>query len=218
LVTLAFAEVFRILANTFGFTGAGVGLQLPLSQEASQMQFSSKVGYLYLILALFALAFGLAQWLKGARLGAWLAAVRDNEEAAQALGVNAFAVKLIASVLSGALMGLGGAFYVQYLHYIDPGIAYGPNTSVEALLAAIVGGMGTVWGPLLGALLLQLLGEATRGLFENAQGLSLVLYGVLLVVMVTFAPKGLAGLWDTLAARRRSRNAQASAAEAKSHA
>ena len=201
LVTLAFAEVLRILANTFNFTGAGVGLQLPLAQEASQMQFSSKSGYLYLILGLFALAFTFAQWLKGARLGAWLTAVRDNEEAAQALGVNAFAVKLIACVISGAFMGLGGAFYVQYLQYIDPGIAYGPQVSVEALLAAIVGGMGTVWGPLLGAILLHVLGEATRGLFENAQGLSLVVYGVLLVVMVTFAPKGIVGLWQQVYAR-----------------
>jgi branched-chain amino acid transport system permease protein len=195
LVTLAFAEVFRILANTFEFTGAGVGLQLPLKESIADMQFATKAGYMWLVLGFTLLAFACAIFLKHSRYGAWLMAVRDNEDAAQALGVNPFIVKLKAITLSGAIMGAGGAFYVQNFRYIDPGLSFGPSVSVEALLVAIVGGMGTIWGPLVGALVLDILGHLTRNLFENAAGLSLVVYGVVLVLMVMFAPRGLAGLW-----------------------
>jgi branched-chain amino acid transport system permease protein len=195
LVTLAFAEVFRILANTFEFTGAGVGLQLPLKDSAADLQFATKAGFLWFVLAMAVAAFAVAIWLKHSRYGAWLMAIRDNEEAAQALGVNPFTVKLRAIAISGALMGAAGAFYVQNFRYIDPGLSFGPGVSVEALLVAIVGGMGSVWGPLVGALVLDILGHLTRNLFENAAGLSMVVYGVVLVAMVTFAPRGLAGLF-----------------------
>lgn len=195
LVTLAFAEVFRILANTFAFTGAGVGLMVPLAKSVADLQPATPAGYLWLILALVLAGLVVSWWLKHSRYGAWLQAVRDNEESAAALGVNAFRVKLAAIMISGALMAAGGAFYVQYLHYIDPHIAYGPGVSVEALLGPIVGGIGTVWGPLLGAGVLHLLGEATRGLMGDAPGINLVVYGVVLILMVTFLPSGIAGLF-----------------------
>lgn len=194
LVTLAFAEVFRILSNSVQFTGAGVGLLLPLKESVADMQFSGKAGFLYLILALTFAGFLASWWLKHSRFGAWLAAVRDSEESAAALGVDVFRVKLAAIVLSAALMSAGGFFYVQYFHYIDPHIAYGPAVSVEALLGPIVGGLGTVFGPLLGAAALQLLGEITRNLAGDAPGVSLVVYGVVLIGMVMFLPRGVAGL------------------------
>jgi len=194
LVTLAFAEVFRILANSVAFTGGGVGLLLPLRESASAMQFG-KAGFLYLIGTLVLAGFLLSLWLKRSRLGAWLAAVRDGEESAAALGVDVFRVKLAAIAMSSALMAAGGVFYVQYFHYIDPHIAYGPAVSIEALLAPIVGGLGTVFGPLLGAVVLQALGEATRNLAGDVPGVSLVAYGLALVAMVMFLPRGVAGLF-----------------------
>ena len=195
LVTLAFAEVFRILANSVEFTGGGVGLLLPLKGSAVEMQFADKAGFLYLILALVLAGFLLSWWLKRSRFGAWLAAVRDGEESAAALGVDVFRVKLAAIAISAALMAAGGVFYVQYFHYIDPHIAYGPAVSVEALLGPIVGGLGTAFGPLLGAAVLQALGELTRNLAGDLPGLSLVAYGVALVAMVIFLPRGFAGLF-----------------------
>lgn len=194
LVTLAFAEVFRILANTFDFTGAGVGLQLPLQESVASMQFATKAGYLYLVLLFTTAGLLIAWWLKHSRYGAWLAAVRDNEDSAAALGVNAFRVKLVAISISGALMAAGGAFYVQLFHYIDPHIAYGTAVSVEALLAAIIGGMGTIFGPLLGAVVLQGLSELTRNYLDSAPGVSLIVYGALLVLIIMFMPRGIAGL------------------------
>ena len=145
LVTLAFAEVFRIVALSVPFTGAGVGLMLPLQSTA------------------------------------------------RAIGVNPLRVKLVATIISGALMGAGGAFYVQVFQYIDPGIAYGPHTSVEALVGAIVGGMGTLWGPVVGALALHVLADLTRNLFGELPGINMMIYGAVLVLIVMFLPRGIAG-------------------------
>jgi branched-chain amino acid transport system permease protein len=201
LVTLAFAEVFRILADSVEFTGAGVGLQLPLRQSAANFQFADKAGFYFVILALTALGLAIAWWLKNSRLGARMVAVRENEDAARALGVNVFRTKVIAITLSGALMGLGGTFYVQYFLYIDPTIAYGPAVSVSALLVPIVGGLGTVFGPLLGAFALQWINQIAQLAMGDAIGLNLVLYGVILVLMIMYMPNGLFGLADVSARR-----------------
>jgi branched-chain amino acid transport system permease protein len=202
LVTLAFAEVFRIVAVSVPFTGGGVGLMVPLRESAANMQFGTRAGYLWLVLGLVTLALTLSAWLRHSRFGAYLQAVRDNEDAARAVGVNPFRIKLAAIGLSGAVMGAGGAFYVQVFQYIDPGIAYGPGTSVEALVAAIVGGMGTLWGPVLGALALHLLADMTRNVFGELPGINMVIYGTVLVLMVMFLPRGIAGIRVPVRRRR----------------
>lgn len=194
LVTLAFAEVFRILATSVPFTGAGVGLMLPLRESAANMQFGTRAGFVWLMLGLVALALLVTAWLRHSRFGACLQAVRDNEDAARAVGVDPFRVKLAATVISAALMGAAGAFYVQVFQYIDPSIAYGPHTSVEALVGAIVGGMGTLWGPVLGALSLHFLADITRNLFGQLPGINMIIYGSVLVLIVMFMPRGIAGL------------------------
>lgn len=194
LVTLAFAEVFRILAVSVGFTGGGVGLMLPLKESFANLQFGSRKGYIGLVLGFVVAALLVTAWLRHSRFGAQLQAVRDNEDAARAIGVDPFRVKLGAITLSGGFMGAAGAFYVQVFQYIDPAIGFGPHTSVEALVAAIVGGMGTLWGPVLGALVLHGLAEFTRNLFGQLPGLNMVIYGTVLVVIVMFLPRGLSGL------------------------
>jgi len=194
LVTLAFAEVFRIVALSVSFTGGGVGLMVPLREAPSNLQFATRSGYLWVMLALVAAALLVTWWLRNGRFGAWLQAVRDNEDAARAVGVNPFRVKLGAIGISAAFMGAAGAFYVQVFQYIDPAIAFGPATSIEALVGAIVGGMGTLWGPVLGALVLHLLAELTRNLFGELPGLNMVIYGTVLVLIVIFLPRGIAGI------------------------
>ena len=194
LVTLAFAEVFRILAVSVSFTGGGVGLMVPLRESAANMQFASRGGYLWLVLAFVVAALLVTWWLRNGRFGAYLQAVRDNEDAARAVGVNPFRIKLAAIGLSAAFMGAAGAFYVQVFQYIDPSIAYGSVTSVEALVAAIVGGMGTLWGPVLGAVVLHVLADLTRNLFGELPGINMVIYGVVLVLIVIFLPRGIAGI------------------------
>lgn len=210
LVTLAFAEVFRILALSVPFTGAGVGLMLPLQSSARAMQFENRSGFVLLLLALVTMGLLLTAWLRHSRFGAYLQAVRDNEDAARAVGVNPLRVKLRATVMSAALMSAGGAMYVQIFQYIDPGIAFGPHTSVEALVGAIVGGMGTLWGPVVGALALHVLADLTRNLFGQLPGINMVIYGSVLVVIVMFMPRGIAGsawsvrsLWSRADERRK---------------
>lgn len=202
LITLAFAEVMRIVVGAADFAGGGVGLYVPLHVGLANMQFATKAGYYYVALALAAGAIFIGWRLERSRLGAWLVAIRENEDAARALGVNTLACKLRAIALSAVLTGLGGAFYADYYLYLDPGLVFGPNISVEVLLAPIIGGIGTVWGPFVGATALHAAGELGRRLMGDAPGLSLVLYGVLLVLMVKFRPDGLIGLFDRFAKPR----------------
>jgi branched-chain amino acid transport system permease protein len=198
LVTLAFAEVFRILALSASFTGGGVGLMVPLQEGAANMQFGSRRGYIYLLLGFVLLALVVTAWLRHSRFGAYLQAVRDNEDAARAIGVDPLRVKLGGIALSAAFMSAAGAFYVQVFQYIDPGIAFGPAVSVEALVGAIVGGLGTLWGPVLGAVVLHGLGDVTRNLFGELPGISMVIYGTVLIVIVMFMPRGIAGCGQSL--------------------
>ncbi|MFI4987167.1 MAG: branched-chain amino acid ABC transporter permease [Alphaproteobacteria bacterium] len=193
LVTLAFAEVFRILANSLEFTGAGVGMLIPLKQSAANFQFTGKAGFYLVVLALNGVGLLAAWWIENSRFGARLIAVRENEDAARALGVAAFRSKLAAITLSAALTAMGGTFYAQYFLYIDPAIAYGPGVSVEALLVPIIGGLGTLFGPLLGAVALQLVSQLAQAAMGSAPGLNLMLYGVILVLMIIFMPNGLFG-------------------------
>lgn len=193
LVTLALAEVARILAVSLPFTGGGVGLMVPLHASAANLQFGSRRGYVYLLLFFVMVALFVTAWLRHSRFGAYLQAVRDNESAARAIGVDPIRVKLGAIALSAAFMSAAGACYVQIFQYIDAGIAFGSAISIEALVGVIVGGAGTLWGPVLGAALLYVLGELTRNLFGELPGISMVIYGVVLVVIVTFLPRGITG-------------------------
>jgi branched-chain amino acid transport system permease protein len=209
LVTLAFAEVLRILASVAPITGAGVGSLIRLDLRWQAFQFQSRVPFYLIILALVALSLALVQAIARSRFGAWLVAVRENEDAARALGVDATAIKIAAMTLSAAMTAAGGGFYAQYYLFVDAGIAYGPWISIEALLAPIVGGAGTVFGPLLGALVVKTLGEATKLVAGDAPGLDLVIYGSVLILVVAFAPRGIAGLLAD--ARHRLRRAEAPA-------
>jgi branched-chain amino acid transport system permease protein len=193
LVTLAFAEVLRIIASVAPLTGAGVGTLIALDLRLEAFQFQSRVPFYFILLALVAVSLLVVGIIERSRFGAWLVAVRENEDSAQALGVDVTKVKLRAMTISAAIAAAGGGFYAQYYLFIDAGIAYGPWISVEALLAPIVGGVGTVLGPLLGALVVKMLGELTKFFAGDAPGLDLVVYGGMLIAVVAFAPRGIAG-------------------------
>jgi len=201
LVTLAFAEVLRILASVAPFTGAGVGILITLDLRPQAFQFQSRAPFYWIIVALLAASLIIVRLIEQSRFGAWLVAVRENEDAAKAVGVDTARVKLAAMTISAAITAAGGGFYVQYFLFIDSGIAYGPWISVEALLAPIIGGVGTVFGPLLGALVVKTLGELTKLVTGDAPGLDLVIYGGVLVLVIAFAPHGIVGLLADLRAR-----------------
>ncbi len=201
LVTLAFAEVLRIIASVAPITGAGVGTLIKLDLHASALQFESRAVFYWVILALLAVSLVIARVIENSRFGAWLIAVRENEDAARALGVDAFRVKLGAMTISAAITAAAGCFYAQYFLFIDSSIAFGTRMSIEALLTPIIGGAGTVFGPLVGALVVKALGEAATYVAGDAPGLNLIVYGCVLVLVIAFAPRGLIGL--VARARRR---------------
>jgi branched-chain amino acid transport system permease protein len=194
LVTLAFAEVFRALANSWEFTGSGFGMLIPMKAGAANLQFADRVSFYYVILLLVVLAYAITWWLERSRFGAYLTAIRENEDAAQALGINPFRMKVAAITLSAAMAALAGIFYMQFYLFIDAGIAYGPGMSVNALLGPLIGGAGTVLGPLIGALALGGLSEVTSALLGQQPGVNLLAFGLLLLIILRFLPNGLMGI------------------------
>jgi len=201
LVTLAFAEVLRIIASVAPVTGAGAGMLVKLDLRPEAFQFQSRAPFYWIALGLVGVSLMLVRAIEDSRFGAYLVAIRENEDAAQALGVNTTLVKLAAMTISAAITAAGGCFYVQYFLFVDAGIAYGPWISIEAMLAPIIGGAGTVFGPLLGALVVKTLGELAKLAAGDAPGLDLVIYGGVLIAVVSVAPHGIAGV--VLALRRR---------------
>ena len=201
LVTLAFAEVLRIIASVAPITGAGVGTLIKLDLGAQTFQFQSRAAFYWVILGLVGLSLAVARLIERSRFGVWLIAVRENEDAAEALGVNARSVKSVAMIISGAITAAAGCFYAQYFLFVDSGIAYGTWISIEALLTPIIGGVGTVFGPLLGALVVKSLGEGAKLVTGDVPGLDLILYGAVLVLVIWFAPGGLIGGFTQLRKR-----------------
>jgi branched-chain amino acid transport system permease protein len=204
LLTVAFAEICRIAVSNIEALGGALGLYITFTGDPRQLQFQDSRAYYYLALALMLLATGLVRWLERRRFGIYLTAIREDETASEALGVNAFRYKLGAMVLSSFLTGLGGTFYTFYLFSLQPNAIFGIPLSVEIIIRPIVGGAGTVLGPVLGSFILTPLGEVSRYYFGQGgwHGAHLVAYGVLLIVVVLFLPQGAYPVLRRLFARR----------------
>ena len=194
LITLAFAELLRVLANSVEFTGGGVGLFLTYAPGLHNLQFNSPTGFYYFSLVLLIISLAIAIWLERSRFGAQLVAIRENEDAAEALGIDTLKCKIYAIMIMGGMGGAAGTFYAQKYLYIDPPISYSIALSVEMLLVTIVGGMGTVFGPLVGSLFLHTVNEFARH-FIDTPGVSLIVYGFILILIISFLPNGLVGLF-----------------------
>lgn len=205
LITLAFAEVARILANSTDFTGGAAGILLKLQTGLPYLQFADRRYFLLIALAFVTVGLLATWWLEHSRFGAYLVALRENEQSAEALGVDVFRVKMKAIALSGALTAASGCLYAQNYLFIDANVAFGSWISIEALFAAIVGGSGTVLGPLIGAIVLLGLGELTKALSGGIPGMDLLVFGVILVLCVAFSPNGLMTLLRSLGMPQRSR-------------
>ena len=203
LVTLAFAEMLRVIAVNTKAVGSSLGLVIP-SREAEPWHFvfGGKLAYYYVILAMAVAALWVTRRVERSKLGYSLQAIREHEEAAEAAGVDALGMKLRAMAISSFMTALGGTFYAQYFAYIDPAITFGPSVSIQGLLQAIVGGAGTVLGPVLGAFVLTPVSELSRAAMRGRAGVDVMVYGLILILVISFLPRGLMG-WAQ--ARRRAR-------------
>lgn len=196
LVMLAFAEMLRLLFESWMANSYPLGLPIPLQGTSLvDFQFKNKEPYFYIALLMLCGAMYLCYRLAGSKVGAYFMAIRENEDAAEALGINAFRYKLLAMGISSFLTAVGGTFFAQYFLTLEANEVFGVQISVEILLSAIIGGAGTVLGPLVGSLTLQLLSEGTRVYIRAFSGFDLMIYGCVLIVVIIFLPQGIgAGL------------------------
>jgi branched-chain amino acid transport system permease protein len=192
LLTVAFAEVCRILVSNIDALGGALGLYITFTGNPRQFQFQDQRAYYYIALALMLFATGVVALIERRRFGIYLGAIREDEAACEALGVNTFKYKMLAMVVSSGLTGLGGAFYAFYLFSVQPNTVFGIPLSVEIIIRPIIGGAGTLFGPILGSFILTPLGELSRQYFGQSglHGAHLIVYGVLLVSVVLFLPQG----------------------------
>ena len=192
LLTVAFAEICRVVALNVDAVGGALGLYISFTGNPRQFQFQDNRVYYYVALALMLGATALVWALERHRLGAYLTAIRQDEGACEALGIDTFRCKMVAMVLSSFLTGVGGTFYAFYLFSLQPNAVFGIPLSVEIIIRPIVGGAGTVLGPLLGSFILSPLAEISRTYFAQGgwSGVHLIVYGLLLISVVLFLPRG----------------------------
>jgi branched-chain amino acid transport system permease protein len=198
LTTIAFAEIVRIwFENTdvvFGIALKGAeGLSVPLvGTDWSRFQFESKVPYYYIILVMLLIVMGITWLMERSRLGVCLKAVRGDRDAAESLGINPTKITLTAFAISAFMTALGGSFFAMFIRFINPERNMGVELSIDMALMSIIGGQGTVAGPLVGAMFLAPVAELARTyLGGRFIGVHLALYGLVLIIAVLYLPKGL---------------------------
>jgi branched-chain amino acid transport system permease protein len=197
IATIATAQVLRLLFLKFrDFAWGAEGTTMPnLGSAPLMMQFEGKAPYYYVALGLLALGLLITWLIERSYIGYYLVAIGEDEDAAEAVGVNAPRVKRNIYLISAFLTALAGTFYVQYIYFIDPDTAFSFNVSVEAALVSIVGGIGTLWGPVLGTVLLESSSALLQSWLGGARGgLQLTVYSLILMAVILWRPNGLIGL------------------------
>ena len=175
------------------------GIDIPVRGDSwLKFQFTrSKLPYFYFALALACVAWFVTWWLEDSKWGYWWRAVKDNPDAAESLGVVVFNSKMGAAAVSAFLVAVGGSFYAQFVSYIDPESVMGFQFSLLMALPAVLGGIGTLWGPMLGAVILIPLTELTRSFIGGSgRGVDLIVYGGLIIAISLARPQGLVGLFS----------------------
>ncbi|MCG3187503.1 MAG: Vitamin B12 import ATP-binding protein BtuD [Rhodocyclaceae bacterium] len=196
LFTMAFDFVLLYLVGGLPFLGDVNGLYLPVGTDPWMLQFADRRFYLYTIAGLLTLALGLSVWLSRSTIGQYWRAVRENEQTAAAVGIDLFRMKQAGLALSAFMTALGGSFFAHYVAFIDPHSAFGMDIAIKLILFTVVGGIGTLLGPVVGAALLVPLGEILRTELTGGPGfagVSGLVYGVVLILVILMAPQGLVG-------------------------
>ncbi len=207
LLTIAFAEFTRIGFDHFGWTGGPGGMFLRVAQRDTWDLANFRgppLMYYYAMLALTALAFLACSLLLRSKAGYYWQAIRENEEAARALGINTFRWKLLAVAISAAMTEVAGVFFAFYYNNLFPEQIFNISRSIEIILGPVIGGVGTLFGPVLGAAVLTLLSdgitEALGAMGFDIPGVKQVFYGLVLLGVVMFLPHG---IWPAIARRLR---------------
>ena len=200
LLTIAFAEFTRVLFDHWGWVNASSGLFLPVSNRADNdvwMLRGAATMFYYVILGLTVLGFLFSRSLLRRRIGYYWQAIREDQDAADALGIGVFRLKMIAVVISAAMTSLGGLFIAFYNNNLYPESIFSMHRSIELMLGTIIGGIGTLFGPILGAVVLTALGEGLTiaGSAIGIDGIKQIAYGICLLAILILKP---GGLWPWL--------------------
>ncbi|MDM0035293.1 branched-chain amino acid ABC transporter ATP-binding protein/permease [Variovorax sp. J22P271] len=195
LASIAFLEVARLLVNhEESWTHGAGGLNVPLQIGLKWMIFREKWAYLLVAFAFLIVVLWICRAIRHSRFGYYLIAVREREDAARAIGINPVKVKIAAAVISACLTSLVGSFHGMYLTFIEPSSAFSLELSIQIAMFALIGGLGTVAGPVLGTVVVLPIAELARGwLSAFGNGTHGFVYGVVLVAVVLFFPRGLVG-------------------------
>jgi branched-chain amino acid transport system permease protein len=200
LAILSIAEMLRLLAVQVMTQKYPLGISIPMQGDSLLLfQFGNKIPYYYIILVMMVAVLYLTHRIEQHRIGMYFKAIRENETAAESLGIPTFRYKMLAMGISCFLTALGGTFYAQYYLIVEEEAAFSSATSVEILLGPIIGGPGTVFGPLVGSFILEGVSELSRNLLGGHSGANLIVYGIILILVVLFLPHGiLSGLQSAL--------------------
>lgn len=218
LATIALMSVFEVVfnnqTNVLGvYTGGPNGLRFPMTGSAWDMQFSSKNGYYYVVLALLIIIMLVSDRITHSKMGYYFRSIRANPDAAASLGVNVLRYKLTAHFISAFFTGIGGAVYVTTFMYVAAKTVFGMPLSFSMVLFTIIGGANTLWGPVIGALIMVPIEQALRiAAGSEMAALSTLVYGLALCLAMLFMPDGILGQIKKVAAKRRKQNAEALAA------
>lgn len=215
LATIATAMVLKTLVqNADVLLGGPRGMEVTLLHDAPLwFQHTRKEFYYAVVLVFTGAALLINRAVLRSRFGYYLAAVRNDQDAAAALGVPVRRCKIAAAMLSAALTAIGGSFYAQYMLYIAPEQVFSPNLGVVIAVVCIIGGRGSLWGPLIGALLLLPGQELARTVTGGLVGADMMLYALLLMLVIRWEPRGLWALWSDWRARRSARAAMTAQAD-----
>ena len=195
LATIAILEVVRLLViHEESWTGGSSGISLPLSIGWAWIVFREKINYVIIAFGLFVLVTWVSWYIRKSRIGHYLIAIREREDAALAVGIHTVRVKIIAAVVSAVLTSIIGTFHITYLTFVDPSSAFSLELSIQVAMFALIGGLGTVSGPIAGTFLVLPIAELARGWLSSVgNGMHGLIYGLILVAVVLTIPRGLAG-------------------------
>jgi branched-chain amino acid transport system permease protein len=204
IATIVIAEIGLLLAHNWEFVGGATGIQWPFNPDSWwTLQFArDKVPYIYFALGLFIVTWLVTYFIEESRWGYWWRAVKDNPEAAQSLGVTVFSSKMAAAAISAFFTAIAGAFYAAFVSYIDPESVMAFRFSLLFALPAVLGGIGTLWGPAVGAAVLIPITEITRSYAGGGgNGLDMIIYGALIMLIALLKPEGILSLFQRNAKR-----------------
>ena len=207
MATIAVAELVQIFFTEWEYGGAAVGLYVPMAKQGwLWMNFATKLPYYWLALSLLLITLAVNFGIERSYLGYYLRAIKDEPDAARSVGVNIARYKQIALSISAFFTALGGSLYAQKELYIDPNSVLSTALSIKMALVAILGGVGTLFGPVIGAVVLTTVEEGSRILFGGTgRGTDVIIYAILIIVIAVFYPNGIMGWMRNFKERRAAR-------------